>query len=70
MTVGRVDPECRLEVIKPCDRPFVVSWWSLDNIILPPRYLPDLQRAKMENASFLKNFSDVRLLFAVSMIYI
>lgn len=43
----------------PFDRPFVVTWWSLSNLILPPRYLPDLHHFKSEDASFLKNFSDV-----------
>jgi len=43
----------------PFDRPFVVTWWRLDYLILPTKYLPNLQRVKPEHASFLKNFSDV-----------
>jgi hypothetical protein len=43
------------------DCPFVVTWWQLRYILFLPRYLQDLQRVKSENASFLKNFSDVSL---------
>ncbi|GAW14656.1 hypothetical protein ANO14919_040590 [Xylariales sp. No.14919] len=58
------------KIIVPFDRPFVVTWWSLNNIILPPRYLPDLQHFKAEDASFLKNFSDaVSLHYSVGSLY-
>lgn len=54
----------------PTDKPFVVKWWSLDNLILPPKYLPDLQRVRSENASFLKNFSDaVNLQYSIGNLY-
>ncbi|RMZ66215.1 ent-kaurene oxidase [Pyrenophora seminiperda CCB06] len=50
--------------------PFVVTWWRLDYLILPTKYLPDLQRVKPENASFLKNFSDaVNAHYSVGKLY-
>lgn len=52
------------QVTVPADKPFVVKWWARDYLILPPKYLPELRHIKAENASFLKNFSDVsRLIF-------
>ncbi|KAI0455767.1 cytochrome P450 monooxygenase [Xylaria acuta] len=58
------------KIMVPFDRPFVVTWWSLSNLILPPRYLPDLHHFKSEDASFLKNFSDaVRLHYSVGSLY-
>jgi hypothetical protein len=60
----------RKQIIVPLNKPFVVTWWSLDYLILPPKYLPDLQRVKPENASFLKNFSDVSRAQIVSEIWL
>ena len=44
-------------------KPFVLKFFGYDYIILPPRYLEDLKRAKSEALSFNISFSEVSLKF-------
>jgi hypothetical protein len=46
------------EVHKPTQRPFTMSWWSREYILMPPKYLIDFKRADSQDLSFFKNLSD------------
>lgn len=47
------------KVIKKTGKPFVMKWWGMDHIFLPPKYLPDLQRANFHSLSFSQTIDDV-----------
>lgn len=36
-----------------------MTWWSRENIFLPPEYLQDLKTADEASLSFMRNISDV-----------
>ena len=44
---------------KAMGKPFVMKFFGLDYLMMPPKYLGDLRQADFENASFGKSFSDV-----------
>lgn len=48
--------------MKATSKPFVMRWWALDYIFLPPKYLPDLKRADAHSLGFFENINLVRIL--------
>ncbi|KAK5636070.1 hypothetical protein RRF57_011782 [Xylaria bambusicola] len=47
--------EC--QVIKRTGNPFVMRWWGMDYVFLPPKYLYDLKRAHPRDLNFFENIS-------------
>ncbi|KAI1778805.1 putative cytochrome P450 monooxygenase [Hypoxylon cercidicola] len=46
------------KVIKQTGKPFVMKWWAIDYVFLPPKYLRDLKRASTQSLSFFENISE------------
>ncbi|KAH8723056.1 cytochrome P450 [Phaeosphaeriaceae sp. PMI808] len=47
-----------MEVNKALDKPFVLNWWALDCLFMPPKYLDDLKKADFKSLSFFQSLSD------------
>ncbi|KAJ4390992.1 hypothetical protein N0V93_004591 [Gnomoniopsis smithogilvyi] len=52
------------KIMKQTGGPFVMKWWGLDYVFLPPRYLVDLKRSDEKSLSFLENISQAFSLHA------
>ncbi|KAI0886467.1 putative cytochrome P450 [Annulohypoxylon maeteangense] len=52
------------KVIKRSGKPFVMKWWAMDYVFLPPKYLHDLKRADTHELSFFENISKAFSLYA------
>ncbi len=40
-------------------KPFLIKWWALEYVLLPPKYLEDLKHADVHNLNFFRSISDV-----------
>ncbi|KAM7211717.1 Cytochrome P450 [Rhypophila decipiens] len=46
------------KVIKKNSKPFLMRWWGLDYIFLPPKYLQDLERAEAHKLGFFASLNE------------
>jgi hypothetical protein len=53
-------PLIRLQHNKAEGKPFVINWWGLDCLFMPPKYLDDIRKASFESLSFFETLSEVR----------
>ncbi|KAI0182497.1 cytochrome P450 [Xylaria flabelliformis] len=53
-----------IRIIKRNGKPFIMNWWCIEHVFLPPRYLLDLKRAEFNTLSFSSSIYDIFVLYA------
>ncbi|KAI1934180.1 hypothetical protein LOZ65_000093 [Ophidiomyces ophidiicola] len=57
-TIDELTEQGYAEVNKALGKPFVLNWWALDCLFMPPKYLDDLKKADFGSLSFFQSLSD------------
>ncbi|PGH15382.1 hypothetical protein AJ80_05566 [Polytolypa hystricis UAMH7299] len=56
--IDEVTEQGYIQVNKTLGKPFVLNWWALDCLFMPPKYLDDLKKADSKSLSFFQSLSD------------
>jgi hypothetical protein len=48
-----------MQFTKPLEKPFYIHYWAKKLLILPPKYLDDIRRARRDHLSFQSAINDM-----------